>query len=73
MQESLDRLAKNRTTIVIAHRLSTIRNADRIVVIADHGIAESGTHGELLRKNGIYAKYYNMQFDGKEKVPAAAG
>jgi ATP-binding cassette subfamily B protein len=73
VQESLDRLAKNRTTIVIAHRLSTIRNADRIVVIADHGIAESGTHGELLRKNGIYAKYYNMQFDGKEKVPAAAG
>ncbi|MCI1982374.1 MAG: ABC transporter ATP-binding protein/permease [Oscillospiraceae bacterium] len=73
VQESLDRLAKNRTTIVIAHRLSTIRNADRIVVIADHGIAESGTHGELLRKNGIYAKYYNMQFDGKEKAPAAAG
>jgi ATP-binding cassette subfamily B protein len=63
IQESLDRLAQNRTTIVIAHRLSTIRNADEIVVIADDGIAERGTHRELLAKNGIYAKYYNMQFE----------
>lgn len=63
IQESLDRLAKNRTTIVIAHRLSTIRNADEIVVIADSGIAEQGTHEELMRRDGIYAKYYNMQFD----------
>ena len=65
IQESLDRLSKDRTTIVIAHRLSTIRNADEIVVIADDGIAERGTHGELLEKGGIYAKYYNMQFDKK--------
>jgi ATP-binding cassette subfamily B protein len=64
IQESLDRLSKNRTTIVIAHRLSTIRNADEIIVIADDGIAERGSHQELLEKNGIYAKYYNMQFDG---------
>ena len=63
IQESLDRLAKNRTTIVIAHRLSTIRNADEIVVIADNSIAEQGTHEELMKRDGIYAKYYNMQFD----------
>ncbi len=68
IQNSLDRLSKNRTTIVIAHRLSTIRNADEIIVIADDGIAERGTHRELLEKNGIYAKYYNMQFDGKTAV-----
>lgn len=66
IQESLDRLSKNRTTIVIAHRLSTIRNADEIIVIADDGISERGTHQELLEKNGIYAKYYSMQFDGME-------
>lgn len=66
IQESLDRLSKNRTTIVIAHRLSTIRNADEIIVIADDGIAEHGTHQELLDKNGIYAKYYNMQFESME-------
>ena len=63
IQESLDALSKDRTTIVIAHRLSTIRNADEIVVIADDGIRERGTHDELLSRNGIYAKYYNMQFD----------
>lgn len=66
IQESLDRLSKNRTTIVIAHRLSTIRNADEIIVIADDGISERGTHQELLEKDGIYAKYYSMQFDGME-------
>ncbi len=48
---------------MIAHRLSTIRNADEIVVIADNGIAEQGTHDELMAHDGIYAKYYNMQFD----------
>ncbi len=69
IQESLDRLAKNRTTIVIAHRLSTIRNADEIIVIADNGIAEQGTHEELMGHDGIYAKYYNMQFDASN-LPA---
>ena len=68
IQESLDRLSKNRTTIVIAHRLSTIRSADEIIVIADDGIAERGTHRKLLDKGGIYAKYYNMQFDEKAAV-----
>ena len=64
IQQSLDRLSRNRTTIVIAHRLSTVRNADEIVVIADGSVAERGTHADLLAKNGIYAKYYNMQFEG---------
>ena len=68
IQDSLDRLSKNRTTIVIAHRLSTIRNADEIIVIADDGFAVRGTHQELLEKDGIYAKYYNMQFDEKAAV-----
>jgi ATP-binding cassette subfamily B protein len=64
IQQSLEKLAKNRTAIVIAHRLSTIRNADEIIVIDDDGIQERGTHKELINKNGIYAKYYNMQFEG---------
>lgn len=64
IQQSLERLAKNRTTIVIAHRLSTIRNADEILVLDDDGIQERGDHKTLLAKNGIYAKYYNMQFEG---------
>lgn len=66
IQKSLDSLAENRTTLVIAHRLSTVRNADEIIVINDEGIVERGTHGELLKLNGIYAKYYNMQFEGIE-------
>ena len=49
---------------MIAHRLSTISNADEIIVIGDEGIEERGTHQELIDKNGIYAKYYNMQFEG---------
>ena len=60
IQHSLEELAKNRTTITIAHRLSTIRNADEILVVADTGIAERGTHEELLAANGIYAYYNEM-------------
>ncbi|NLI62834.1 MAG: ABC transporter ATP-binding protein [Methanosarcinaceae archaeon] len=63
VQNSLNNLSKNRTTIVIAHRLSTIRNADKILVLTDEGIEESGSHEELLKKDGLYAKYYNMQFE----------
>ena len=63
IQQSLEVLAKNRTTITIAHRLSTIRNADEILVVSDSGIAERGTHEELIEKNGIYAHYYEMQFE----------
>lgn len=60
IQQSLEELSKNRTTITIAHRLSTIRNADEIIVITEDGIAERGTHESLLEKGGIYAHYYNM-------------
>lgn len=62
VQESLEILAKNRTTFVIAHRLSTIKNAERIVVLGEHGIEETGNHESLLKKDGEYAKLYNMQF-----------
>lgn len=67
IQQSLEELADGRTTIVIAHRLSTIRKADEIIVISDDGIVERGDHTALLRQNGIYAKYYNMQFEGMDR------
>jgi len=60
VQKSLELLAKNRTVITIAHRLSTIRNADKILVLTEDGIAEQGTHEELLEKNGVYSQLYNM-------------
>lgn len=63
IQKSLEKLSKGRTTIIVAHRLSTIKNADRILVLTDEGIAESGTHQELLSQNGIYAHLYNSQFE----------
>ena len=59
VKESLEKLAKNRTTLVIAHRLSTIKNADKIIVLTENGIEESGTHEELLAKNGIYKELYS--------------
>jgi subfamily B ATP-binding cassette protein MsbA len=66
VQNALANLLENRTSIVIAHRLSTIRKADRIIVMERGRIAETGTHEELLRKNGIYRKLYELQFEQEE-------
>lgn len=60
VQQSLQALAKGRTTFTVAHRLTTIRNAERILVLTKDGIAEQGNHEELIRKNGLYAKMYNL-------------
>ena len=68
IQQALEQLSIGRTTLVIAHRLSTIRNADEILVINDEEIQERGTHEELLAKNGLYAEYYNMQFDQEDNA-----
>ncbi|MBE6879101.1 MAG: ABC transporter ATP-binding protein [Ruminococcaceae bacterium] len=65
IQKSLEQLSHGRTTLVIAHRLSTIRNADKIYVIEEGRIKESGSHTQLLEENGLYAKYYNMQFEDR--------
>ena len=61
VQNALENMMKNRTSIVIAHRLSTIQNADEIVVMHKGEIAEQGTHNELLAKNGVYKKLVDMQ------------
>ncbi|CRZ35174.1 ATP-binding cassette subfamily B protein [Herbinix hemicellulosilytica] len=66
VQDSLEKLAKNRTTIVIAHRLSTIKNAKRIIVLTEDGIKETGTHDELLALNGIYAGLYKLAYGDEE-------
>ena len=60
VQESLEKLAKNRTTFVIAHRLSTIRNAQRILVLTDEGISEEGSHEQLMKKQGVYYNLYTL-------------
>ena len=61
VQDSLEKLTDNRTTLVIAHRLSTVRNAHRIIVLTDNGIDEQGTHEELIALDGRYANLYDMQ------------
>lgn len=68
IQKSLEALSKNRTTITIAHRLSTIKNADEILVVYDHTIRERGSHRDLMKKDGIYARYYKMQFEGLDTL-----
>jgi ATP-binding cassette subfamily B protein len=67
IQQALNKLTQNRTTLIIAHRLATIRGADRIVVLTDEGIVEHGTHAELLGKEGCYAKLYAAQFEPLDK------
>ncbi|KAA0835583.1 ABC transporter ATP-binding protein [Bacillus paralicheniformis] len=62
IQNALTELAKDRTTLVIAHRLATIRNADRIVVVTENGIAEEGTHDELVERGGIFANLHRVQY-----------
>ena len=61
IQEAIQRLTVGRTTFAIAHRLSTVRNAQRIVVLTEHGIDEQGTHAELIAMDGTYANLYNVQ------------
>ncbi len=68
IQNSLEKLSTDRTTIVIAHRLSTVKKSDEIIVINEEGIKERGTHNELLKKDGMYAYYYNMQFEGLDSI-----
>jgi ATP-binding cassette subfamily B protein len=63
VQESLEKLTNNRTTLVIAHRLSTVRNAQRIVVLTENGVNEQGTHEDLIALNGAYANLYNVQLE----------
>src|SRR5262249_40030210 len=63
VQDSLERLSDNRTTLVIAHRLSTVRHAERIVVLTDSGVEEQGTHEELIALEGTYANLYNVQLE----------
>ena len=64
IQEALDRLSVGRTTVVIAHRLSTIRSAEKIIVIDEGHVKEQGNHRQLMELDGIYARYFNMQFEG---------
>ena len=68
VQQALDKLMENRTSFVIAHRLSTIQKADKILVIDKGKIVETGSHDELINKNGLYANLYNMQFRSKESI-----
>jgi subfamily B ATP-binding cassette protein MsbA len=68
IQDALDQLQQNRTSIVVAHRLSTIENADNILVIEAGEIIEQGNHQSLVLQNGVYSQLYNMQF-GEELVP----
>jgi subfamily B ATP-binding cassette protein MsbA len=71
--DALEKLMKGKTVIAIAHRLSTIRDADQIVVIQGGGVAESGTHDDLMAKNGIYAELHRTQFDASsDRVVSAA-
>ena len=71
VQEALDHLMANRTTLVVAHRLSTVVNADRICVIAAGRVVESGSHKDLLARSGLYADLFSTQFASAEARPTA--
>lgn len=71
IQDALETLMQGRTSLVIAHRLSTVQNADRILVMHHGELREAGTHDELLRKGGLYARLYELQFARDESRPAA--
>ena len=68
IQESLNALTKNRTTIMIAHRLSTLRDADKLIVIENGKMPEAGTAEELLKKKGVYSKLYKMQAEALKTI-----
>ncbi len=65
VQDAFDRLMENRTTLVIAHRLATIRGADRIIVMDEGKIVQTGTHDSLIAEEGLYARLANLQFNGE--------
>jgi ABC-type multidrug transport system fused ATPase/permease subunit len=71
IQQALERVLRDRTSIIIAHRLSTVRNADMIVVLEEGRIAETGSHDELIEKGGLYRQLYEMQFryENGEEIP----
>jgi ABC-type multidrug transport system fused ATPase/permease subunit len=71
VQEALDRLMQNRTSVIIAHRLSTVHRADRIAVLEQGRLVDLGTHAELMERDGLYARLYRMQFRS-ETLPLAA-
>jgi len=73
VQEAIDRLLRGRTTFVIAHRLSTIQHADQILVLEDGWLKEQGSHAELIRRNGIYRRLYDLQFGLAISEPARSG
>ena len=73
MQEALSRLMTGRTTFVIAHRLSTIRNAHRILVLDEGKIVESGSHTELMAKDGLYRRLYEAQFHKEDQEMSTVG
>ena len=72
-KKPLEDLMRNRTTIVIAHRLSTVRDADRLAVLDRGGLVETGTHGELLARNGLYARLIRRQIAGAQQPLRMAG
>ncbi|MDD2868103.1 ABC transporter ATP-binding protein [Neomegalonema sp.] len=72
IQQAMTRLMKGRTALVVAHRLSTIRSADRILVLDQGRLAESGRHAELLARGGLYARFHHLQFGEEAKRPTAA-